>query len=216
MAKKELTILLFMVLLSNGISIHAQTQTQTKGMSIRKDDSVYRERHYPLGSFLRKTIMKSLPTETQKQLFVAKIAKNFNNQGCWRWTGKIAKDTGYGHLAAHSKEYQKNRYFLAHRFAYEFIGNKSIPIGLTIDHLCKNRWCVNPSHLEAVTLKENILRGDSFCAINARKTHCKRGHPLSGDNLYIHPTRGRRHCKACAAWRHIVCLKKKMTEVCHC
>ena len=89
MAKKELTILLFMVLLSNGISIHAQTQTQTKGMSIRKDDSVYRERHYPLGSFLRKTIMKSLPTETQKQLFVAKIAKNFNNQSCWRWTGCI-------------------------------------------------------------------------------------------------------------------------------
>ena len=213
MARKGLAILIFMLLLSNGISTHAQIQTKAKGMPIRKDDSVYRERHYPLGYFLRKNIMKSLPTEKQIHLFVAKIKKDMNGEGCWRWTGKIAKDTGYGHFAAYSTEHQKNRYFLAHRFSCEFIANRCIPENMTIDHLCRNKWCVNPEHLEVVSLKENILRGNSVGAINAKKTHCKWGHLFSEDNIYIHPKRGSRLCKKCQKRRVMEFQKRQKVKV---
>ena len=77
-----------------------------------------------------------------------------------------------------------------------------IPKGLTVDHTCRNRRCVNPNHMEIVTQKENNARGNSPSAINARKTHCKRGHPFSGDNLYVDPGRQSRHCRACKAMLH--------------
>lgn len=82
----------------------------------------------------------------------------------------------------------------AHRFSYQlYKGN--IPKNLVIDHLCKNPSCVNPDHLEAVTNRENILRGISPAAINSKKTHCPKGHKLSGDNVYIY--RNSRWCKKC-------------------
>ena len=157
--------------------------------------------------------MKSRPTERQKQLFVAKIEKDFNDQGCWRWRGKIAKDTGYGHFAAHSKEHQKNRCFLSHRFSYEFIANRHLPENMTIDHLCRNRWCVNPDHLEVVSLKENILRGNGVAGVNARKTHCKWGHEFSKDNTYIDPKKGSRLCRLCIGRRHREFQKRQKAEV---
>jgi len=90
----------------------------------------------------------------------------------------------------------RRRYVRAHRYSYEaFVG--PIPEGLTLDHLCRVRNCVNPEHLEPVSLKENLLRGDSSPAHNARKTHCMRGHALSGDNLYINPGTGYRACRTC-------------------
>ena len=75
-----------------------------------------------------------------------------------------------------------------------------IPDGKELDHLCRNRKCVNPKHLESVTHRENILRGETIMAENARKTHCWRGHPLSGKNLKLKPN-GHRQCRACAAMR---------------
>ena len=109
--------------------------------------------------------------------------------GCWLWDGRINK-AGYGILQLGNQD-------LAHRVSYEAFESK-IPNGLTLDHLCRVRCCVNPDHLEMTTMRENTLRGESFSAKNARKDYCSNGHPLSGNNLKIGPS-GRRCCRAC--WR---------------
>ena len=97
---------------------------------------------------------------------------------CSIWRGTIGHD-GYGRLSG-----ERGRSIQVHRYAYEcFVG--PIPASLTLDHLCRNRACCNPAHLEAVTHKTNILRGEGGGAINARRTHCKHGHPLAGENLYL-------------------------------
>src|SRR3990167_10748674 len=107
--------------------------------------------------------------------------------GCWLWTGAL-KENGYG---AFGVNYRSG---YAHRFSYEnFRG--PIPHGLTIDHLCRVRNCVNPSHLEAVTIGVNTLRGNSVSAKCARKTHCPNGHPYDGVNTYR--CRRRRQCRIC-------------------
>lgn len=109
---------------------------------------------------------------------------------CWRWTGSIDSTTGYGKFGYNRKTQP------AHRFAYEHFRG-TIPKGLVIDHVCRNRWCVNPAHLEPMTLMENLLKGDrSHLSYNALKTHCPKGHPLSGVNLWVNK-RGGRHCRAC-------------------
>jgi hypothetical protein len=110
--------------------------------------------------------------------------------GCWNWAGYATPDTGYGKISIDGRAYY------AHRVYYERHVGPIAP-GLTIDHLCRNRRCVNPAHLEAVTRGENTLRGESTSGINLRKTHCPKGHPLSGENLY--ECRGRRQCRTCRA-----------------
>lgn len=101
---------------------------------------------------------------------------------CWLWIGQRKK--GYGYF----------RGGRAHRLSYVW-ARGPVPIGLEIDHLCRVRSCVNPSHLEAVTPKENNRRSTSPTALNAVKTTCKNGHPFSGENLYRAP-KGR-DCRAC-------------------
>lgn len=107
--------------------------------------------------------------------------------GCWEWTGPLWM--GYGRTSV------KHRTRKAHRVAYE-IWKGPIPEGMTIDHLCRVTHCVNPDHLEAVTLAENIHRGNGIATTNAAKTHCLRGHPLSGSNLRI-TKRGGSLCRVC-------------------
>ena len=114
---------------------------------------------------------------------------------CWEWTGgKTSGQFDYPRFCV-----GKADYVLAHRWSYEYhVG--PIPEGLTIDHLCRNTLCVNPSHLEPVTNVENVMRGEGACAVNARKTHCKRGHEFTPENTYrkTNPNgRPARQCKRC-------------------
>lgn len=108
--------------------------------------------------------------------------------GCWEWIMCRSHD-GYG------KARRGGQYIYAHRAAYEmFFG--PVPDDRQLDHLCRNRRCCNPRHMEPVSHRENGLRGVSPWAQNARKTVCKHGHPLSDDNLRITKT-GKRKCRAC-------------------
>lgn len=126
--------------------------------------------------------------------------------GCWEWTASKTEN-GYGHFRL------DGRLVLAHRLAYEWLVGP-IPVGLTLDHLCRVRHCVRPDHLEPVTNRENILRGESFSGrACAGKTHCPAGHPYDEANTYLDP-RGWRNCRVCrcaagaAAYR-----RKKLIDV---
>lgn len=115
---------------------------------------------------------------------------------CWTWGGAWNPESGYGSFGARVEGKSVRK--MAHRWAHELaIG--PIPEGLQVDHLCSNRLCVRPDHLEAVTPRENTLRAlDSPAGKNAQKTHCLRGHPLSGKNVYVPPKKpNSRYCKTC-------------------
>ena len=106
-------------------------------------------------------------------------------EGCWLWLG-AKHHKGYGSF------WTGEKYKEAHRFAYEFAVG-AVPEGLQIDHLCRNRGCVKPEHLEAVTQRENLRRGMNY---HRSQTHCKRGHPFDLFNTY-RATNGRA-CRICA------------------
>lgn len=116
--------------------------------------------------------------------------------GCWRWISTMAgpKST-YGQFAIKGKKIP------AHRVAYVmFVGE--IPTGLELDHLCRNRWCVNPAHLEPVTHTENMQRGS-----RAMRAHCIRGHKYTPENIYTRKNRGGRECKECNRLRKRVIVR---------
>lgn len=92
-------------------------------------------------------------------------------------------------------ERSTKKYIVAHRMVYTFIKGP-IPEGMQIDHLCRNRKCVNPNHLEPVTQQENMRRGQGIAARNKAKIFCMRGHPLYGENVGLYKN-GNRFCREC-------------------
>lgn len=117
--------------------------------------------------------------------FVKKIDASAGD--CWLWVAQI-DGCGYGRFQEGGKPIS------AHRYAYEALVGQ-IPDGLTIDHLCRVRHCVNPEHMEAVTRRENTLRGIGPTAMHARRTHCPQGHPYDEENTCLHGTS--RSCRTC-------------------
>lgn len=123
--------------------------------------------------------------------FAAEVAAP-SASACWEWVG-ARLDRGYGVMGRPGGGSR-----LAHRISYEvFVG--PIPDGLTIDHLCRNTWCVNPAHLEPVSQGENVRRGDAGLETGARqraKTHCPAGHAYTGENTRV-DRHGKRSCLTC-------------------
>lgn len=125
-----------------------------------------------------------------KNKFWEKVIK-IGNGGCWRWKGAIVggENGGYGQFRV------GDRRIVAHRVAYELLVGP-IPEGLELDHLCRNRWCVNPAHLEPVTHLENMRRAPRWQDKNI-KTHCIRGHEYTPENTYVNKKTGARRCRMC-------------------
>ncbi len=115
------------------------------------------------------------------------------DNGCHEWIA-VKNNEGYGQFSINGKM------VLSHRFAYQLYKGQ-IPKHLQLDHLCHNRVCVNPNHLEAVTQQANIKRGllGKIIHYNTKKTHCKRGHEFNKENTYIH--KNTRYCITCKRLR---------------
>jgi hypothetical protein len=121
---------------------------------------------------------------------------------CWEWT-KHLTPTGYAQISIGSRPDNSRQNINAHRVSYRvFVG--PIKDGMQIDHLCRNRACVNPGHLEQVTCKENIHRSNAVYKRLMAKTHCPQGHEYSEQNTYFSPTPHggvSRSCKTCCKAR---------------
>lgn len=134
--------------------------------------------------------------KTSLQKVWAKVDKT---ETCWLWTGAKSR-SGYGHVVYAAKHWP------AHRLIYELeVG--PIPEGLQLDHLCRERRCVRPDHLEPVTAAENTRRAVAFRTPPPPKSHCPHGHAYTDENLIADP-RGRRLCRACKSRRSVAHNRK--------
>jgi hypothetical protein len=126
--------------------------------------------------------------------------------GCHKWVGGRGSN-GY------SMFWDNGRTGVGHRWIWEK-WNGPIPESMTLDHLCRNRWCVNPGHFEVVTRYENVRRGNNHVPAFGRATHCVNGHEFSPANTYKRPTGGRA-CIAClrAHTRKWRAARRTITEV---
>jgi hypothetical protein len=143
----------------------------------------------PVGKRQRRRYLPTIADDKVRERFFAKVDKSHGDDGCWLWTGsKNAK--GYGQFKFDGLPH------LAHRVAY-MMEHGEIEDEV-LDHLCRNRACVNPAHLEPVSVRENTLRGETVATENANKTNCPKGHPLDVGNLRPSSVkRGQRECQTC-------------------
>ena len=156
------------------------------------------------------TILTCSPVEER---FWAKVNRT---ETCWLWTGTLSN--GYGWFRIGSDRDGSGRTVYAHRWSYEQV-HGPIPEGLELDHLCRVRCCVRPSHLEATSHRENVLRGSGITARHARQTHCLRGHPFDDANTYHRPDRPEgRMCRECgraaqrARYRPVARKSRRVTD----
>lgn len=177
--------------------------TKDGGSTYCKNCSIYLINLYKTNSRLYYSEMSSIKAKNDIERFWSHVNKNGEN-GCWVWTLPLRIGYGRFHFRTHLVS--------AHRFSYELLHGK-VDNNLTLDHLCRNRACVNPAHLEPVTMRTNALRGVGPTAINARKTHCKRGHLLSGTNIQIKPD-GSRSCLVCKELSRSTPKHKAMKREC--
>lgn len=143
--------------------------------------------------------MKKIPYETiedKLNYILPKLQKDttttYSDTPCWEWTKGLTGNGGYSTFTLHRKNY------IPHREMYTLYKGP-IPEGLHIDHLCRNRKCCNPDHLEAVTCQENVNRG-LVPLMRVSMTHCKFGHEYNSDNVYAYNTKkGQKHrrCRIC-------------------
>lgn len=129
---------------------------------------------------------------TLEDRFWDKVNKIDDEDSCWVWTATYGKKTGYGRFGVGGGE-TKDSHVVSYELSYG-----PVPNNHEIDHLCRNRICVRPSHLEAVTHEENLRRSPLF---NGNKTHCPAGHEYNDENTIIH--HGRRECRMCANERRV-------------
>lgn len=108
---------------------------------------------------------------------------------CWI-SNRVAQPNGYTKIGVNG------RTWLTHRLSYELVKGPALA-HLVVDHLCRHRACVNPEHLELVTNRENLIRGEGFAATQAAQTHCIHGHELTEANTYLRRDRTGRLCRAC-------------------
>jgi len=125
---------------------------------------------------------------------------------CWIWTG-LKTDRGYGQIWINGKMIR------VHRWIYEQVCGPIEP-GMVIDHLCRIRPCVRPSHLEATTPRQNVLRGVSSAAERAKQTHCKNGHEFTPENTYYrNEAQTQRGCRACIKLATVRKAERKLQRV---
>lgn len=122
---------------------------------------------------------------------------------CWLWTGCLA--TGYGRFLD-----DNHKVVQAHKFSLVLANGCEPPADLDIDHLCRIRSCVNPTHLESVTRRINLLRGQTIVSAQTKRSSCPHGHPLTGANVYH--WRGHRTCKACRLRRNREWVRRRNIE----